>query len=224
MTDVVDWLLCGDPEAMLRFVGRSGYSGRKLRLFACACARRIEALLTDERLRQLIGVGEAYAEGMVRQSVLESAFSSAGQVNQPDFFAIEREWTESDTRAVNAASAALSIAHVASLEAAKGVARHIASAVAGEAVAEEKWHQAEILRDVLGSPFHPVILDPAWRTSTTTHLAATIYDDRAFDLQPILADALEEAGCTDAAILAHCRGPGPHVRGCWVIDLLLGKQ
>jgi hypothetical protein len=55
-------------------------------------------------------------------------------------------------------------------------------------------------------------------------LAAAIYDDTAFDRLPILADALEEAGCHDAEILAHCRGPGPHVRGCWVIDLLIGKE
>ena len=55
-------------------------------------------------------------------------------------------------------------------------------------------------------------------------LARTIYDDRRFDLLPILADALEEAGCGDAEILAHCRGPGPHVRGCWAVDLVLGKE
>ncbi len=55
-------------------------------------------------------------------------------------------------------------------------------------------------------------------------LARSIYDDRAFDRLPVLADALEDAGCTDAAILDHCRGPGPHVRGCWVVDLILGKS
>ena len=60
-------------------------------------------------------------------------------------------------------------------------------------------------------------------TPTVVQLAQSIYDDRAFDRLPILADALEEAGCTDAAILDHCRGPGPHVRGCWAVDLLLGK-
>jgi hypothetical protein len=63
-----------------------------------------------------------------------------------------------------------------------------------------------------------------WNESTVTELAQAIYTDRAFDRLPILADALEEAGCTDAAILEHCRGPGPHVRGCWVVDLLLGKE
>jgi hypothetical protein len=64
----------------------------------------------------------------------------------------------------------------------------------------------------------------AWRDSTIRKLAKSIYDDRAFDRLPLLADALEEAGCTDADILAHCRGDGPHVRGCWVVDLILGKS
>jgi hypothetical protein len=84
--------------------------------------------------------------------------------------------------------------------------------------------QADFLRDIFGNPFRPVTLDPAWATTTVKHLAQAIYTDPAFDRLPILADALEEAGCTDADILNHCRGPGPHVRGCWVVDLLLGKE
>lgn len=84
----------------------------------------------------------------------------------------------------------------------------------------------EILRDIAGNPFRPITVNRDWLTwndRTVPKLAQTIYDDRRFDLLPILADALEEAGCGDADILAHCRGPGPHVRGCWVVDLLLGK-
>jgi hypothetical protein len=84
--------------------------------------------------------------------------------------------------------------------------------------------QADLLRDILGSPFRPVTLNPAWRTSNVTGLAQSIYDDRAFDRLPILADALEDAGCDNADILNHCRQPGVHVRGCWVVDLVLGKE
>jgi hypothetical protein len=88
----------------------------------------------------------------------------------------------------------------------------------------EEASQCGLLRDIFGNPFRPVAVDPAWRTSNVTVLAQAIYDDRAFDRLPILADALEDAGCDNADILNHCRQPGEHVRGCWVVDLLLGKQ
>lgn len=82
---------------------------------------------------------------------------------------------------------------------------------------------ASLVRDIVGRPSSLVTPDPDWLTSTVTQLAAAIYQDRAFDSLPILADALEDAGCDNSDILAHCRGPEKHVRGCWVIDLLLGK-
>ena len=88
----------------------------------------------------------------------------------------------------------------------------------------EQGSQADLLRDIFGNPFRPVTLNPAWRTGNVTALAQSIYDDRAFDRMPILADALEDAGCDNADILNHCRQPGEHVRGCWVVDLVLGKE
>jgi hypothetical protein len=87
--------------------------------------------------------------------------------------------------------------------------------------------EADLVRDIFGNPFRPSYLDPAWlawRGGVIPKLARTIYDERCFTDLPILADALQEAGCTDPDILGHCRGPGPHVRGCWVLDLLLGKE
>ena len=83
---------------------------------------------------------------------------------------------------------------------------------------------ADLLRDIFGNPFRPVVFDPRWQSETAVTLATGIYAERAFDRMPILADALEEAGCNNAAILTHCRGDGPHVRGCWVVDLILGKS
>jgi hypothetical protein len=88
--------------------------------------------------------------------------------------------------------------------------------------ARELKAQADIVRDILGNPFRPVTINPAWQTSNAVALAQSIYDDRAFDRLPILADALEDAGCDNADILNHCRQPGDHVRGCWVVDLVLG--
>lgn len=86
--------------------------------------------------------------------------------------------------------------------------------------------EVTVLRDIFGNPFRPVALDPAWlswNNATVSALAQSIYCDRAFDRIPILADALEDGGCHDPDILGHCRGPGPHVRGCWVVDLLLER-
>ena len=80
-----------------------------------------------------------------------------------------------------------------------------------------------LLREAFGNPFRPRRQDPAWlawNDGAIRKMAQTIYDDRAFDRLPLLADALEDAGCTDADILSHCRTPGDHVRGCWVVDLV----
>jgi hypothetical protein len=85
----------------------------------------------------------------------------------------------------------------------------------------ERW-MAGVLQDILGNPEYP--LSPAWRTSTAVTLAGRMYDVSTFDRMPILADALEDAGCDAADVLAHCREPEQvHVRGCWVVDLVLGK-
>ena len=88
--------------------------------------------------------------------------------------------------------------------------------------------QSTLIRDIFGNPFRPrPAVDAAWLSwndGTLAKLAQGIYDDRAFDRLPILADALEEAGCANADILNHCRQPGEHVRGCWVVDLVLGKS
>src|SRR5262249_23709471 len=89
---------------------------------------------------------------------------------------------------------------------------------------QEEREQAVLIRDIFGNLFHPIILEPTWRIPQVVNLAQEIYDHRAFGRLPVLADALEEAGCDNAEILAHCREPGPHVRGCWVVDLILGKE
>ncbi len=92
----------------------------------------------------------------------------------------------------------------------------------------QEFSPALLLHESIGPLlFRPINLKPAWLTwngGIIAKLAQSIYDERAFDRLPVLADALEEAGCTNADMLSHCRGPGPHVRGCWVVDLLLGKE
>ncbi|MBN9521356.1 hypothetical protein J0H58_23015 [bacterium] len=79
------------------------------------------------------------------------------------------------------------------------------------------------MRDIFDGLYLPNPFDPSWRTEAAVALARGMYESRDFAPMPVLADALDDAGCADADILAHCRGPGPHVRGCWVVDLVLGK-
>jgi hypothetical protein len=81
-----------------------------------------------------------------------------------------------------------------------------------------------MVRCIFGNPFRPTTFDPRWRTSDTVGLARGIYEEPTFDRLPLFGDALMDAGCDDEAILAHCRSEGPHVRGCWVVDLVLGKE
>jgi hypothetical protein len=92
---------------------------------------------------------------------------------------------------------------------------------------QEEVEKCHLLREIVGNPFRPFALDPAWlrwSEGLVARLGQSIYEDRGFERLPILADALEDAGCTDAAILDHLRGPGPHARGCWALDALLGKE
>ncbi len=90
-------------------------------------------------------------------------------------------------------------------------------------VGEKKAH-ANIIRDIFGNPFRPVSFEADWRTYNTTAIAREMYVSRDFSAMPILADALQDAGCDNKRILDHCRKPGEHVRGCWVVDLVLGKE
>jgi hypothetical protein len=85
-------------------------------------------------------------------------------------------------------------------------------------------YQSTLLRDIFGNPFRPVTFNPHWLTATVQRLASLIYEERQFDKMPLLGDALEEAGCDNADVLQHCRAGGEHVRGCWVVDKMLGKE
>jgi hypothetical protein len=97
------------------------------------------------------------------------------------------------------------------------------SSTTGQNAIESRM-QAVLIRDIFGNLFRPVSLIPTWLTSTVLALAQQMYESRDFSAMPIIGDALEEAGCDNEEILNHCRQPGKHVRGCWVVDLLLDKK
>jgi hypothetical protein len=220
-----EWNACGDPATMLIFV-KSKATARKLRLFVVACCRKISFCLKDERSHCSIGVAERYADGNASEAERESALEAVEYVVDAaasDLVASALWYPNSLDNAVYTADDTSSTA-----------ACIHATASTDQRYGGEEWQrqyaigrssQAALLRCIFGPlPFRPVIADPAWLTTTVANLAQAIYADRAFDRLPILADALEDAGCTDADILAHCRGGGEHVRGSWAVDLLLNKE
>jgi hypothetical protein len=230
-----EWLACTDPQQMLKNLPGEA-SERKLRLFACACCRRVWHKLKDERSRQAMIVAERYADGLATEAELDEARAAAwvaeGELSQVGPRGIRRRAALAAARAAernklqNAAfSANTAEAWIAALVAARAAGRtkaRVADKIA--ALDASKGFQAALLRDTFGNPFRPVHLDPQWQTPAVKALAQVIYEENSFQDLPILADALEEAGCDNEEMLSHCRGPGLHARGCWALDLLLGKS
>ena len=203
---------------MLAFL-RDKASDRKARLIACACCRRLWHLLVSKQGRQAVEVAERVADGLAGQD--EVSATSAGLVY------LDRTTGASARHFF--AHAAVSYLFAAAEGGAVGYAAAVSSWAAGADHSYAVAHaaQADLLRCIFGSPFRPLprlnAAWLAWEGGTVPKLAAAIYEERAFDRLPILGDALEEAGCDAAELLAHLRGPGPHARGCWALDTLLGK-
>jgi hypothetical protein len=246
------WLACEDPEAMLAFL-RGRASERKLRLFACACCRKISELIgrTRHGLRA-VAAGEQMADGLLPA---EGASDLPSQLWNEGFAWIERDGHAArllrDYVLYHAAFAAIVSVQKrlrcpgttredfevsvldASLHAAHAVAHAERSGdedpTRDEIVERERDGHARLLREIFGNPF--ATLDPAWRTPDVLDLAQAAYDERHLPAGTldaarlaVLADALEEAGCSDGAMLCHLREPGTHVRGCWVVDLILNRE
>jgi hypothetical protein len=242
-----EWLACTDPKPMLEFL-RGKASERKLRLFALACCDRIRRLLTNRESQEAVEFVERHVEtGVVRRkgrAALERAAYNAHVGSHNRRFSvpvgIERAQCLIASSASGAACWALSTnPH----DAADFAAGFSAIAAGWEALVAsrpasydnlpsscqrpEQKQQASLVRCIFSNSLRSVSLNSewlAWNDCTIPKIAQAIYDERAFERVPILADALEEAGCTHADIVAHGRQPGPHVRGCWVVDLVLGKE
>jgi hypothetical protein len=224
------WLNRTDPQKMLHFLGNT-LSLRKGRLLACACCRRVAPAANNPDLT-LNELSERYADGMATveeiNRVPDPTYSSS--IRLGDCFTVATRLAVHAAIRTNIYSAC-SYAVMVRRDHARsetGYANNVERCDAMlAATAAEATAQTELIRDIVGNPFHPVILKPAWlawNDGTVPKIARAIYDERAFEQMPILADALEDASCDKADILAHCRSEGPHVRGCWVVDLILGKQ
>lgn len=224
---------------------------RELRLFACACCRRIWDHLPSVE-RRVVEVAEHYADGLATARETEEAVAALHAVREarpdPEWQATDGAERHARGVAVDAFEAVLHAemmygSHDPELKAAIAAdwaanaacewAQSLISraaelgeydATAYAAREDEVRAQWRLLADIFGNPFRPVTFDSAWRTTDVLLLARGTYEERAFDRMPILADALQEAGCDSEEILNHCRGEGPHARGYWVLDQILGNR
>jgi hypothetical protein len=224
---------------MLPFL-RGKATNRKRRLLAVAACRLIWHLISDEKSQEAVEVAERLADGMANEEQRSKAEEAARNVAEEAFDRWDAELTLVAAAGVDYWAAAAVTGVVALAE--KEIEETISEAGMALAWFEDEelaagpdyWAGIELsgpwpqlIRDIFGNPFRSAIISPAWLSwsdSIIPKLAQSIYDERAFVRLPILADALEEAGCANADILNHCRLPGEHVRGCWVVDLILGKK
>ncbi len=219
-----EWLT-SESHMLLTYFVAERMSVRKLRLADVAQCRRIEQHFVDAHSWYVLRVCEAHADGLASDADLVEARSRAEAAYQAilphsnerldEFIAALQLVLATDTGPrlrmnVDMIDIALFAPETPGLVSPERRAANIA--------------EAELARDIFGNPFRPVAFDPSWRTETVVALASAIYAERAFDRLPILADALEEAGCDHPDVLSHCRGLGPHARGCWVVDGVLGKE
>jgi hypothetical protein len=202
-----DWLASQDPWRLMlaarAFSRTEGTATRKLRLLGCAyCRRRWGRLRGPER--HAVEAAERLADQ---------------QASQEEFLDALREQLGPNTSTGSFTWLLWSLGG--------GPDHTMVEAVDYWDRDGERAAHARLGRDIFGNPYRSVTIDPgwlAWNGGTVPKLARTVYDDWAFDRLPILADALEDAGCSDPEVLAHCRQPGEHARGCWAVDLLLGKE
>jgi hypothetical protein len=237
-----EWLSGTNLKLMLELL-RGKASDRKLRLFAVACCC-VSHLAPDQASRNALEVAERYADGLATEEERQAACTATLLKGVGPGSPVEG-W-EADYEATSAIGwATVGVAFDAAAKAPRDTAAarifgSVPDPIRFTETEEEVWTepalvvykaeralQCDLLRDIIGNPFRPLAVEPswlAWNDGTVVNMAQGIYDDRAFDRLSVLADALEDAGCHDAAILDHCRQPGQHVRVCWIVHILLGRS
>jgi hypothetical protein len=212
------------PRPMLEFV-ESQTTDRKRRLFAVACCRQVWTSLPGEMSRQAVDVAERFADGQASEAELAEANRNIEPITSAysgHIYANPAHYATSNP--VDTVFATLNASELVTDDRMGEYETHEEEIVWKEAAAKVDEIHSLIVRDIFGNPFRPIAVDQSWRTSTVVTLAEGIYQERAFDRLPILADALQDAGCDNEDVLNHCRSEGPHVRGCWVVDLLTGRK
>ena len=216
------WLAGKHPYEMI--YDKRCRNDRKRRLLSCACARRVLHLCPDERFALAIETSERYADGTATYEELKQARKQMKKIEDEFDCRSVREYSWHALRAAVDTLAKDFMSYKMVIESAAAAKASLSRPDWDKGNKEETRCQCALVRDIFGNLIRPVAIPPSWRSRTVTSLTRAIYDERAFDRLPILADALEDASCDHADILTHCRQGGEHVRGCWVVDLLLGKE
>lgn len=207
-----EWLSGAHPDPLLDAAkAMKRLNARKSRLFACGCFRLVWDQLRFPQVMTAVEVVEARADRLATDQDVEKH---------------RYPLVSASHTAHNLALAIQSLAIPSPNP--KYIAWLVRSAVEADTFEVERRDlpyppQADLVREIIGNPFRPVTFRAEWRTEAAVGIAAQMYDSREFGNMPVLADALQDAGCEDADVLAHCRDGGTHVRGCWVVDLVLGK-
>jgi hypothetical protein len=211
-----DWPTCVEPNRLLAHVA-GAVSERKLRLVTAAAARLAWDILPPE-MREAVETAERLADGLATADELQWYRTRLAPYQHAGGPPTARRWClpGPDRDAFYLVFAATYRADMVRRLHGGGAWMAGSAAHAGRI--------APLVRDIVGKPFHSATIHPGWLTPDVRGLAAAAYHDRAFDRLPLLADALADAGCDDEAVLSHCRGSGPHARGCWVVDLVLGNE
>lgn len=211
-----EWLKGTRPRKMISDLKKfqpelAGPTQRKLRLLSCAISRFMFAEHMEPEINDAIVVAESAADVGDAAKVSTASASAAVRLLELVYCYLK---DNTNQVAIMWISSKLRSLIEDELHCDRGWRERL----------EEGVEQSRLVRDVFCNPFRPVFVDPRWLTKNVLILARTVYEDSSFDKLPLLADALEEAGCSNADLLAHCRAPGPHVRGCWAVDLMLGKK
>jgi hypothetical protein len=213
-----EWLTETDVLPPLEFV-EGTLSPRKSRLLAAALCRAVGPGQYHPDFLPALDVIERYADGAATTPELEDARQRCRVLAIQQF---EQSALSAPAIIRNELAWALAFAATTPLSV-EAVARRVMEATHPSFADALAVVCRDRIWDIVGNPFAPVAFDPAWRTSTAVGVANQIYDSRDFGAMPILADALQDAGCDNEDVLNHCRDAGPHARGCWVVDGVLGK-
>jgi hypothetical protein len=227
-----EWLACDEPVRLLSHLNRPA-GDRKLLLYGVACCRAHEHLLQSDASRNAVDWAERFADGEVQR---DDEYDRLDWASEGAAFRCEQSKTREDSPDwMDEVEVALHFrGRITEPERSSVRAAYFANALMTHDTHDPfdptfsnyaSLLLLPFLRDIFGNPFRPVAFAPEWRTDTAVALAKQMYDSREFGAMPILADALQDAGCDNADILSHCRDTSlTHVRGCWVTDLVLGKE